>query len=363
MMEYAMGLMSGTSMDGIDVAVIDVHTHDLIVADTFPYSLELANQIRRVMQGDCFNADVFALLNRQIGIEFGYAAFRILQSMSSEQVHYLKVIGSHGQTVCHHPIGEVPYTWQMGCPHSIAQICHKPVVFDFRNGNVAQGGQGAPLAPLYHQQLFGRETEAVVVNIGGISNLSMVSPTQMRGYDVGPGNCLMDAWIHRHLGLSYDQMGTWAASGTVLPELLAALLQDPFIYQAAPKSIGKEYYSLTWLEHYLQNGAWVPQDVQATLCAYTAEVIAQEIREKCQPNQLVWLCGGGAKNQEVVNAIRHSLPQFQVKLTSEGGISEDFLEAMMMAWFAWMRYTHKPVPLYSIMGGVMDAQLVGMICE
>lgn len=363
MTQYAMGMMSGTSMDGIDVAVIDIHSHQLLCADTFPYSSEVSAKLKEVMKGKAFNASFFSLLNRQIGIDFAEAAQRILNLMTLEQIQDLQVIGTHGQTVCHQPLGDVPYTWQMGCPHTIAQICKKPVVFDFRNGNIAAGGQGAPLAPLYHQQLFGQKNDAIVVNIGGISNLSFVSPTSMRGYDVGPGNCLMDLWIDRNLGLSFDHSGAWAASGKVSQLLLSELLRDGFLQQNSPKSIGKEYYSMEWLDNYIKNFNLDPQDVQATLCRYTVEIIAREIKYGSTSKSIVWLCGGGAKNLEIVRGLQQSLIGFEVKLTSEANISEDYLEAMMIAWLGWMRYSNHPIDLYAIMGGHHRKQLVGMICE
>ena len=363
MTEFALGLMSGTSMDGIDVAVIDVHQHQLIVAKTFPYSAPIYEKVKKVMNGECFDASFFAQLDREIGLEFANAANQMIQQMTPQQKNALRVIGSHGQTVCHQPKGYLPFTWQMGCPHTISQLCARPVVFHFRNANIAAGGQGAPLAPIYHQQLFGKTQEAAVVNIGGISNISFISPQRMEGYDVGPGNCLMDAWIEKNLQLHFDSQGAWSASGTISYELLEQMSQDAFLTTQYPKSIGKEYYSMGWLENYLQGFHLSPQDVQATLCAYTVMVIAEQIKTQLPVNREVWICGGGAKNLEILKGIKIQLNQYHVRTTSEAGVSEDYLEAMMMAWLGWMRYTQQSINLHSIMGGNIGHQLVGLICE
>ncbi|NDH08357.1 MAG: anhydro-N-acetylmuramic acid kinase [Gammaproteobacteria bacterium] len=360
---YALGLMSGTSMDGIDIALINPLTHQLIDAQVYSYSHNIEQRLRQVMQGHSFDMHFFARLDRDVGLEFAAAASQFMSKQSADVQENLKVIGMHGQTICHDIQINDAYTWQIGSPFPLYEILNRPVVYDFRSKNVAQGGQGAPLAPIYHQAIFDKYKPAVVVNIGGISNISCIIGNQpLYGFDIGPGNCLMDAWIHTQLGLTYDKDSAWAMTGRICQALVNRLLTDPYFHQLPPKSIGKEYFSLTWLQDYLLEFNLNAEDIQATLCYFSALLIANTVNALNQTIQQVFICGGGSKNKALMQYLKDLLTNVQVMSTDEIGVSADYLEAMMMAYLAWLRIDNKPLPLGHIMGG-RDQQLHGIICE
>jgi anhydro-N-acetylmuramic acid kinase len=363
MQALAMGLMSGTSIDGIDVAVVQVSNQKLIYGHTYHYSNELRQDLKQVMLGHAFNMNFFASLHKRVGREFAAAASHAISQLPAAQQQAVKVIGSHGQTLCHNTVVDVPYTWQIGCPHEIYQRCQIPVVYDFRGKNVTQGGQGAPLAPLYHSYLFGTKEDIAVVNIGGISNISiLLNNYPVIGYDVGAGNCLLDSWIEHCLGLSFDQNGDWAASGQINDEFLSVLLQDEFIQRKAPKSIGKEHFNLQWLHHRSQSFDLESANIQATLVAFTARVIAVEVKKYLNQGAKVYLCGGGAKNLFLTAKLQNELMGYEVMPTDQLGISSDYLEAMMIAWLAWSRKNDTLHDVALMMGG-RDQQRLGLICE
>ena len=363
MQDLALGLMSGTSMDGIDVAIVQVSNQQLIFGHTYHYSEELKNDLKQVMMGQVFDMNFFARLHKRVGIEFANAAYQSISQLSKSKQQAIKVIGSHGQTLCHNTMVDVPYTWQIGCPHEIFQRCKIPVVYDFRGKNVSQGGQGAPLAPLYHSHLFGINDDIAVVNIGGISNISILSSKYpVLGYDVGPGNCLLDSWINHCRGLSIDQDGLWASTGKIDEDLLSELMYDKFIQLRVPKSIGKEHFNLQWLQHRLQRFNLSPESVQATLVALTARVIALEVKKYLPKGAKVYLCGGGVRNQYLKLVLQDELIEYEVMTTEQLGISSDYLEAMMIAWLAWSRLDGHLYELTPLMGG-QNQQTLGLICD
>lgn len=359
MRKLAMGFMSGTSMDGIDVAICDMQTQELILGKTFPYSKDLTHKMKAVMQNQAFDMHFFAHLNREIGLAFADAGLQLIRELNAP----IQVIGSHGQTLCHQTNADLPYTWQIGCPYSIFEKLKVPVVFDFRTHNVVQGGQGAPLAPLYHQYLFAHERNVAVINIGGISNISLIREGHpLQGYDIGPGNCLLDAWIAKILHQDYDQDGQWALQGQASAVLVNRMKQDHFFHKSFPKSIGKEYFSLAWLANYTTDLNLSAVDVQASLIDLTAQLIAEEVLKYLPAGSPVYLCGGGVKNHALVQAIEKFLPCFQVCSTDAKGISSDFLEAMMIAWLAYCRIHEMKHDVSSIIGG-SNQQLLGLICQ
>src|SRR3990167_4212356 len=276
-MSLYIGLMSGTSMDGIDAALVDVHTHQLIKGITRSYRQEVKAALQCVLSTNQHELRTIYQLNTLIGREFGVVANELLAEAKVSR-ESIEAIGSHGQTIIHDAEADIPYTVQLGCAHTIAEMTKIPVIADFRTRDLILHGQGAPLAPLYHQALFSNlGYPLAAVNIGGIANLSgLLSENEVIGYDVGPGNCLMDAWIMRHQGKPYDARGKRAGQGHVIAPLLQALLDDPFFHKHYPKSIGKEYFSLNWLNTFLDE-SYEAVDVQATLLYLTAELIAHEI--------------------------------------------------------------------------------------
>jgi anhydro-N-acetylmuramic acid kinase len=359
MRNLALGLMSGTSMDGIDVAIIDIETQELVLGQTFAYPEQVAKKLKLVMDNGCFDMHYFAQLNREVGMAFADAAHKL----SSQMNEPIQVIGSHGQTICHQTQDAIPYTWQIGCPYSIYEKLKVPVVFDFRSHNVVQGGQGAPLAPLYHQHLFGHEKNVAVINIGGISNISLMREGKpLIGYDMGPGNCLLDAWIAKIKQENYDAHGHWAKQGQVSHSVLDGLLTDAFFQKTFPKSIGKEYFSLAWLEEYPAIHSLPAEDVQATLVRLTAHLIAQEVLTHLPKGSSVYICGGGVKNQTLMDDIKLLLADYSVQSSDEKGISSDYLEAMMMAWLGACRIQGISHDVSSILGGSFP-QLLGLICQ
>lgn len=360
-MTLYIGLMSGTSMDGIDAALVRIPSNTLEHGVTKKYSDDVKRRIDDLLSQKNLNLASYCQLNTLIGREFAGAVNELLQEakVSPSQV---RAIGSHGQTVCHDTSGTIPYTLQMGCAHTISSLTKITVVADFRTRDIVNGGQGAPFAPLYHQQLFVNSDKPIaVVNVGGISNTTFLASNQpTQGWDVGPGNCLMDAWIFKHKEMPFDEDGLWAGQGEVIEQLLAQLLSDPFLALPSPKSIGKEYFSLSWLERFLKN-EYKPVDVQATLVAFTAQAIARSILDNHQcATKRIYLCGGGTHNVQLHKNLRELLPGISVQSISDLGVSPDYLEAMMFAWFAAQTMNQVPLNLSSITGSKGD-EILGAI--
>ncbi|KTC78213.1 anhydro-N-acetylmuramic acid kinase [Legionella brunensis] len=337
-------------MDGIDAALIDLESNQFIAGITRPYSENARCFLERVLRDELHTLKTFSQLNTILGREFAQAVFELMDKVHIPKTH-IKSIGSHGQTLCHDAAADIPYTIQLGCPHTIAELTGMTVVADFRTRDLVVGGQGAPFAPIYHQALFkDYNLPLAVVNIGGIANLTyLAEESRVHGYDIGPGNCLMDFWIKQHLGYDYDSNGDWAVSGHVIEPLLESLLQDPFFKKSKPKSIGKEYFSNTWLENYLQP-EYSSADIQATLLMLTAKSIAEAIRSEEHLPKHLMICGGGAHNQALLRALGEELPNVIVKSTGDFDISPDFIEASMFAWLAEKTLTNTPLDMSQITG-------------
>lgn len=356
-MSLYIGLMSGTSMDGIDAALVDVHTHQLIKGITRSYSQEVKTALQNLLSTEKHELRTIYQLNTLIGREFGAVVNELLAEACVSR-DSIEAIGSHGQTVIHDAEADIPYTVQLGCAHTIAEMTKIPVIADFRTRDLILHGQGAPLAPLYHQALFSNlGYPLATVNIGGIANLSgLFSENEIIGYDVGPGNCLMDAWIMRHHGKSYDALGQWAAQGQVIASLLEALLNDPFFKKQYPKSIGKEYFSLNWLNTFLDK-SYQAADVQATLLHLTAHLIANAVfAQKIAFKKLI-VCGGGAHNTHLLSVLSQLVPQVAIQSSAAVAIDPDFIEAQMMAWLAHQMIMENPSDLNLITGAQKKAVL------
>lgn len=348
-MRLFIGLMSGTSMDGIDAALLDVKTNTLIAGMTYPYTEPVKRRLRAVMDGDHVLPAELNQLHTLIGRAFAQAVHQLLNKTNTTP-EQIVAIGSHGQTICHDATAEIPYTVQLGCAHTIAALTGIHVVADFRTRDLVMGGQGAPFAPLYHLEIFGKDTPTAVINIGGIANVTFLSPdTAVSGYDTGPGNCLMDAWVYKHLSKSFDDNGAWGNTGTIIEPLLSSLLTDPYFTLPAPKSLDKAYFSEGWLAQHLR-ADYASQDVQATLVAFTATTISQAIKGSGFPIERIAICGGGVHNTTLLHAIRRYLPEQQIESTQYWGVDPDFLEAMMFAFLADKTVNHIPVDLTGITG-------------
>jgi anhydro-N-acetylmuramic acid kinase len=334
--ELYLGLISGTSADGIDVALVDFsHGVRLLYAATYPYAPELRAEVLALTQGDgTFELDQFGRLDVRLGEAFASAATDLLRS-ADIRITSVRALGSHGQTMRHRPDGPHPFTLQLADASVIAERTGILTVADFRRADVAAGGQGAPLLPVLHAALLAQPGEArAVLNLGGIANLTLLgSGGSVRGFDTGPANALLDAWCQRHTGTACDTGGALAASGHVDPILLAALLREPYFALPAPKSTGREYFHLRWLDAHLAGHALSVADVQATLLALTAHSIAAALQAHAPDTRTVYACGGGVHNPALMRALKQALPCTLLS-TAAAGVDPDFIEAMAFAWLA-----------------------------
>lgn len=344
---YFIGLMSGTSLDGVDGVLTSfdgrLHSAHVPFPDAFRRSL-------LALQAPTDNEiHTEALAANELARHYA-ACVRALLAASGLDASAVTAIGAHGQTIRHLP--EQGYTRQINNPALLAELTGIAVVADFRSRDIAAGGQGAPLVPAFHQSVFGSPTATrVVANIGGMGNISVLRPNgDVLGYDTGPGNVLMDGWAETHLGQPFDANGDWAASGSVIPELLAALLSEPYLAQAAPKSTGRDLFNRPWLEQRLRAfGKAAPADVQATLAAFTARSLADAIRRDAPEAEAVYVCGGGALNGHLMAQLR-ALLGMPVADTGALGIAALHVEALAFAWLAARFMDRLPGNLPSVTG-------------
>ena len=340
-----LGLISGTSADGIDVALAEFDpVPRLLAARTLPYDPALRAEILALAQSEAaFDLDAYGRLDIRIGEAFAAAAISLLDAtgITPDRVHAL---GSHGQTVRHRPLGAHPFTLQIGDPSVIAERTGLTVVADFRRADVAAGGQGAPLLPAFHAELMARPgTTRAVLNLGGIANLTVLAADgRVRGFDTGPASALLDAWCQRHRGSAYDREGDFAASGRADTGLLATLLADPWFALAPPKSTGREAFHLGWLESRLADRPRDPADVQATLVELTARSVADAVAAHAAGAREVLACGGGVRNPVLMAALARALAPVGLRSTATIGVDPDFVEAMAFAWLARERLAGRP---------------------
>lgn len=333
---YYIGIMSGTSLDGIDAVLTDLNSQTPLLLNTFyqPYDKNLRNQILDLHQSGNNELHLAAILSNKLAHCYAKAVISLLNKHKIKAQN-ITAIGCHGQTVRHCPQSEMNYSIQLGNASLLAELTGITVVADFRSRDIAAGGQGAPLVPAFHQLLFqDPEINRVIVNIGGISNItSLASNTKIIGFDCGPGNILMDSWCQRHLGTIYDKNGAWAKSGEAIPALLEKLISLKFFSDSPPKSTGREVFNLAWLEKYL-SGNERPEDVQATLLQLTSKAITDAILLWHPDATEIYLCGGGVRNIELISKIQISLHGKKVAPTDALGINAEWLEAFAFAWLA-----------------------------
>ncbi|MER0124256.1 anhydro-N-acetylmuramic acid kinase [Franconibacter daqui] len=357
------GVMSGTSLDGVDVvlAAIDERMVAQQASLTWPIPLALKQDILAICQGQTLTLSQLGQLDTRLGRLFADAV-QALMTQERLKPEEVMAIGCHGQTVWHEPGGDAPHTLQIGDNNQIVARTGVTVVGDFRRRDIALGGQGAPLVPAFHHALLAHPVERrMVLNIGGIANLSLLFPEQpVRGYDTGPGNMLMDAWIWRQRGQAYDKDAQWASSGKVIIPLLQHMLSDPYFAQPAPKSTGREYFNYGWLERQLTHiPGLAAQDVQATLAELTATTIAEQVLLSGGGERLL-VCGGGGRNPLLMNRLAGLLPGIEVATTDEMGISGDDMEALAFAWLAFRTLSGLPGNLPSVTGA-SQASVLGAI--
>ncbi len=351
-----LGLISGTSADGIDVALTSFDPSPrLHAAKTFAYPESLRRRILDLAQGDGRIAlDEFAALDIEIARAFADAAIGLLNQAGVEPAT-VDALGSHGQTVRHRPNHTPPYTMQLGDPNEIAERTGIRTVADFRRRDMSAGGQGAPLAPAFHAAMLGDTgVPRVVLNLGGIANITVIAgdgSTPLSGFDTGTASCLLDAWAQEKIGERYDASGAFAARGSVDETLLARLLDYLYFTAPPPKSTGREEFNLTWLNERLRDLRISPENVQATLLAFSARTIADAIRRFAPATHEVLVCGGGVHNPVLMAAITKELKTVPVRSTADIGIDPDFVEAMTFAWLARERISERAVEnVYTVTG-------------
>ncbi|MCQ4348969.1 anhydro-N-acetylmuramic acid kinase [Pseudomonas stutzeri] len=333
-MTLYIGVMSGTSLDGLDIALIaQEHGTRLVAARYTPMPADLGRQLLDLCASGPDEIARSALAEQQWA-ELAAQAIADLLAQEGLARRQIRAIGSHGQTVRHEP--QRGFSVQIGNPALLAELTGISVVADFRRRDVAAGGQGAPLVPAFHAALFGCARPRAILNVGGFSNLTLLAPQQpVRGFDCGPGNVLLDAWIQRQHGEAFDRDGAWAASGSVDRQLLQQLLNDDYFALRGPKSTGRERFNLAWLLERLQGHPQLAAaDVQATLLELTAASIAEALRDSLPEAEELLVCGGGAHNRRLMQRLAERLPACPVAATDSRGLPADWVEAMAFAWLA-----------------------------
>ncbi|MFQ5634522.1 MAG: anhydro-N-acetylmuramic acid kinase [Gammaproteobacteria bacterium] len=356
------GLMSGTSMDGIDAALVEFPgaSCNVIGTSSHPYPDDLTDRLRRVVSApEAVDLHEIGALHTRVAHAFADAASALL-SATGAPASRIAAIGSHGQTVLHRPDGDQPFSLQLGDAAALAARLGIPVVADVRAADIALGGQGAPLTPAFHRWAFADPGQLrAVVNIGGIANVTRLDPRgDTAGYDTGPGNVLLDQWCRRHCEAAFDADGDWAAGGTVDDALLSCLRGDAYFARMPPKSTGTDYFNLAWLESHLARlaRAPAPRDVQATLSELTARTIASELDDA----QATAVCGGGAFNADLMRRLAKLLHPRRVTPTSSWGIDPEWVEAVAFAWLARQRLRGEPTNIPSVTGARAAVSLGGI---
>lgn len=363
------GLMSGTSLDGVDVALVafnhdssaDQHSPRVLHTHFLAYPLSLRQQILALQHPTENELETTALMANTLAILYAEAVNQLLaiHQVSPEKI---TAIGCHGQTIRHRP--EQQFTLQIGSAPLLAELTNITVVADFRSRDIAAGGQGAPLVPAFHQAVFASYQEnRALINIGGIANITYLPKTgEVLGFDSGPGNMLLDAWIMQHKNLAFDADGAWASSGQVIEPLLAAMLAEPYFTLPPPKSTGRDLFNDAWLAQKLSGKNYHAQDVARTLVELSAQTIHNALLANCDMVDSVYLCGGGARNTLLKNRLQTLLPQTKVETTAALGIGVDWLEAIAFAWLAQQCLQQKTANLPQVTGA-KGARILGAIYQ
>jgi len=362
--EKYIGVMSGTSLDGVDVILceIDANRCELLASLEYPMPLELKADILTMIEGKSI-LETVGQIDHRLGLLFTQAVDALLMRENIDP-NSVSAIGLHGQTLWHAPDGTYPFSMQLGDPNILTAKTEIPVVADFRRKDVALGGQGAPFAPAFHQFIFGSSDASVsIVNIGGMANITVIADTvhdKLIGYDTGCGNVLLDMWIDKYQNEPYDKDGAWARSGEVDYTLLDAMMADDYFSLAYPKSTGREKFNEAWLDAMLsRRGSSVcslvlEQDVQRTLLELTALSISNEVLKFNR--DIVLICGGGAKNSFLVERMKALMPNVEVAIA----VNADYIEAMTFAWLAYKRVHKEVVNLKDVTGASGNAVLGGL---
>lgn len=358
--EVYVGIMSGTSLDGVDVAVARFGERGctLLASAYAEYDPILRAELLELQEpctDELHRAEIAAVA---LARRYAEAVNRLLEAHTIER-SAIRAIGAHGQTIRHRP--ELGYTRQLLNPALLAELTGLPVIADFRSRDIAAGGQGAPLVPAFHAAIFGsKEADRIVCNIGGIANLTCLGAHgTVTGFDTGPGNVLLDAWIARTRSERFDRDGAWGASGTVIDELLDALLAEPYYQACPPKSTGRELFNAHLFEHF-ELGRYDAADVQATLAMLTARTIADAVRHWGGSANELYVCGGGAHNHDLLRKLANLLPGAKVATTAALGVDPDWVEALAFAWLA-QRTLHAEAGNVAAVTGARGPRILGAI--
>lgn len=332
---FYIGVMSGSSLDGIDIALVEQDDRPRLLATHY---IPMPEDLRAELLGLCSSGPdelARAAIAEQKWVRHAATGVLALLEQQGMVAGQIRAIGSHGQTIRHEPARG--FSIQIGNPALLAELTEITVVSDFRRRDIAAGGQGAPLVPAFHEALFDdNKDRRAVLNIGGFSNLTLIELDRpVTGFDCGPGNVLLDAWIQSQRGESFDRDGAWGASGKPDPALLKALLSDQFFMAKGPKSTGREVFNLGWLHHHLfQLPTLSAENVQATLMELTALAITESLQSAQSETKELLICGGGAHNVALTNRLAELLPETKVSSTAAFGVDPDWVEAMAFAWLA-----------------------------
>jgi anhydro-N-acetylmuramic acid kinase len=372
--QHFIGLMSGTSLDGVDGVLARIHPQGQLVVQAHAFTAfdpPFKAELMALNQSGANELHRSALAGNQIARHYAQVVHDLLVS-SGLQAPDITAVGAHGQTVRHRPLefdgdmalhrAPVGYTLQLINPSLLAELTGIDVVADFRNRDLAAGGQGAPLVPAFHQGVFGHPRSCVaVLNIGGISNLSVLHPDgSVLGWDCGPGNALMDYWCNTHTGQPFDHNGAWSATGEPVPHVLANLMAEAFLQRTPPKSTGRDLFNPAWLQARLPANTLAPHDVQATLTEFTALACAKDVKRHAPAAQELIVCGGGALNGQLMQRLAQHLPGVQVLSSEQRGLPPLQVEAAAFAWLAAKTVRRETSSLPSVTGA-RGARVLGAI--
>ena len=370
MASYFIGLMSGTSLDGVDAALVDCQSSqvNLIASHYEIYPEAFRQDLSKACSTESIRPETLGTLDARLGIFLAECSHKLLHKAGIKP-SAVTAIGSHGHTLHHNPTATPAYSLQIGDPNRIAALTGITTIADFRRRDMALGGQGAPMVPAFHQAMFQhQQAQRVIVNIGGIANITVLPANGMgsvNGFDTGPGNALMDFWVQKHRQMLFDENGDWAASGELDQALLQSMLSDAYFAASTPKSTGKEYFSTSWLQRQLNQQDWggqgvIAENVQNTLCHLTAISIADAIQNEVSGlPEHVYICGGGVHNHYLLELLQTRL-NCLVTSTHILGIDPDWVEAMAFAWLASRTLAKQSGNVPTVTGASRSAILGGI---
>lgn len=367
MPELYIGLMSGTSLDGIDAALVDFtdNKSHLVEFEYLPFPDDIQSSIQQLSKPNALiSLKEYGAMDARLGHLFADIVNSLL-AKAKISASSVSAIGSHGLTIYHAPEINFPFSLQIGDPNIIAELTGITTIADFRRRDIAARGQGAPLVPAFHQAAFQHPDEhRCIVNIGGIANITVLpkhQSSEVIGFDTGPGNTLMDLWIKLQQNQSYDKNGAWAKTGNINHDLVALLKRDPYFNAAPPKSTGKEYFSLPWVYQYFDAFSYKAEDVQAGLCFLTAITICDAIKKYAPATERLLICGGGIHNEYLLELIQQNI-ECPVESTERYGLHPDHVEAVAFAWLARQTMNNLPGNLKEVTGAT-DSVILGGIYQ